>query len=292
MPADVSFFSEGARIAAHLYRPEGATGPCPAIVLCHGFAGFKEMLLPPYAERFARAGYVALTFDYRGFGASEGEPGRLVPAEQIVDIRNALRYVRSLEDVDAERLGLWGTSFGGANAVHAAALEPRVRAVVVQLTFASGRRIIKGGLTPEQAQRLDSTLASVIERTVVRNKVMRVAPDQILSDEESKAFFARNLAAFPQLQTKIPFSTIAHVLEHNAEEVLDRVRCPLLVIGAKHDGVCPPSESEILFARAHEPKQLVMLDCRHFDAYEGEALEQASGAAAAWFRRHVTDAAG
>ena len=37
----------------------------------------KELLLPAFAEYFANAGCVAMTFDYRGFGGSEGEPGRL-----------------------------------------------------------------------------------------------------------------------------------------------------------------------------------------------------------------------
>jgi alpha/beta superfamily hydrolase len=45
------------------------------VLLCRGFAGIKELLLPAHAERFQKAGVAALTFDYRGFGGSEGEPG-------------------------------------------------------------------------------------------------------------------------------------------------------------------------------------------------------------------------
>ena len=78
MERPVSYYSEGARLGAVLYVPDGA-GPAnrrPGIVLCHGFTGIKELILPDYAQRFAAAGYVALAFDYRGFGESEGERGR------------------------------------------------------------------------------------------------------------------------------------------------------------------------------------------------------------------------
>jgi predicted alpha/beta hydrolase len=66
----VHFYSEGARLAGILYLPERAGGEQrkAGIVLCHGFTGIKEFLLPQYAEAFAQAGFAALTFDYRGFG--------------------------------------------------------------------------------------------------------------------------------------------------------------------------------------------------------------------------------
>jgi pimeloyl-ACP methyl ester carboxylesterase len=180
--------------------------------------------------------------------------------------------------VDRERIALWGTSFGGANAVVAAAAEPSVRALVVQLTFASGRRVILGNSTPEQADKLTSTLARVLERAVTRNQVLCMDPDQILSDPESKAFFSRYAPEHPALKTKIPLAAVAHVLEHEPELVASRLSCPLLVIGATQDQVCPPEESQRLFELGPEPKRLVMLSCGHFEAYQGEAFESRGAA--------------
>ena len=74
------------------------------------------MILSDYAKVFTDAGFVAFTFDYRGFGGSEGEKWRLIPLEQIDDIRNAISFFEAQPQVDPERIGLWGTSFGGANA--------------------------------------------------------------------------------------------------------------------------------------------------------------------------------
>jgi fermentation-respiration switch protein FrsA (DUF1100 family) len=290
MRTDVSFYSEGMRVSGQLYLPDQRREgeKLPAVVLCHGFAGFKELLLPPYAERFAASGLAALLFDYRGFGGSEGERGRLVPAEQVADIRNAVTFVQTLSEVDAERVGLWGTSFGGANAIYVAAADRRVKALAAQLTFASGERMIKGTMDGEMLQKLEATLQSVLERAVTRNKVLRLAPEQILTDPESKAFVARMSEEFPQLKTKIPFATLGHVMEHNPQTVIGRVRCPTLFVSAAEDRVCPPGETEVLFALASEPKKLVVLEgCRHYDAYEGTHLEKGAGAAVQWFSTHL-----
>ena len=60
MERPVSYYSEGARLSAVLYVPDGASPASrrPGIVLCHGFTGIKELILPDYARRLAAAGYV------------------------------------------------------------------------------------------------------------------------------------------------------------------------------------------------------------------------------------------
>ena len=84
-------FSPRARqCAAWLYRPDGVANP-PIVVLAHGFAAFRELRLDAYAERFAQAGYAALVFDYRFWGASAGEPRRVLDiAAQHADWRAAV----------------------------------------------------------------------------------------------------------------------------------------------------------------------------------------------------------
>src|SRR3990172_12497741 len=114
MERRVEYYSQGAKVRGVLYLPDGAAGRrLPGIVLCHGFTGIKELILPDYARRFAAAGYAALTFDYRGFGESEGPRWRLIPWEQVIDIRNAITLLPCQPEGDAQRIGLWGTSYGG-----------------------------------------------------------------------------------------------------------------------------------------------------------------------------------
>jgi dipeptidyl aminopeptidase/acylaminoacyl peptidase len=71
---DVTYRVKGTAISAWLYLPENLTAPVPCIVMGHGFGGTKDILLERYAVRYQDAGYAVLTFDYRHFGESEGEP--------------------------------------------------------------------------------------------------------------------------------------------------------------------------------------------------------------------------
>ncbi|EFM2090824.1 alpha/beta fold hydrolase [Escherichia coli] len=62
---------------------------------------------------FTEAGFATITFDYRGFGESDGERGRLVPAMQTEDIISVINWAEEQECIDNQRIGLWGTSLGG-----------------------------------------------------------------------------------------------------------------------------------------------------------------------------------
>src|SRR3990167_8349182 len=135
-----NFYSDGNKIAATLFIPDdlNESEKRPGIVLCHGFTCIKELILPDYARRFAAAGYVALAFDYRGFGDSEGERGRLIPSAQVADIRNSITFLETLDEVDPERIGLWGTSYGAANVIQVAGIDPRPKCIVAQVGFGDG----------------------------------------------------------------------------------------------------------------------------------------------------------
>ena len=90
----VEFYSEGCLIKANLYLPDpiSENEKLPAIVLCHGFAGIKELLLPAYGERFAQNGFIVLAFDYRGFGESEGEKGKILNLSQVCTLKDVRNY--------------------------------------------------------------------------------------------------------------------------------------------------------------------------------------------------------
>ena len=97
----------------------------------------RDQRLPAYAERFAEAGLAALLFDYRHFGASGGEPRQLLDiGRQLEDWRTAIAYARGLDGI--ERVGLFGSSFGGGHAIELAATEPGVAAVVAQCPMTDG----------------------------------------------------------------------------------------------------------------------------------------------------------
>jgi len=130
---DVEFLSDNLKIRGVLRMPE-TRGPHPIVIMAHGMGGLKEWNIPPVAEALVEAGIAALSFDYRNFGDSEGDPREEVDHNgQIEDFRNAITYALTLNEVDPERVGLWGTSLGGRNVLAATALDERVKCVLSQV---------------------------------------------------------------------------------------------------------------------------------------------------------------
>ncbi len=141
MRQDVTFLSEGLKCAGWLYLPDDLRSGerRPTIVMAHGFSAVKEMYLDAFAERFVAAGFVTLVFDYRYQGASEGElQGRIIPAEQHEDYRNAITWVSLRPEVDSSRIGVWGSSYSGAHVLHLAAFDKRIKAAVSQVPLVNG----------------------------------------------------------------------------------------------------------------------------------------------------------
>ncbi len=129
---------KGTRCAAWHYRPDGH-GTVPCVVIGHGFDGVREQRLDAYGERFAAAGLAALVFDYRHFGSSEGMPRQVVDNKaQLEDWRAAIARARQLDQVDPERIALWGTSTSGGHVVQLAAEDAQIAAVVAQVPLADG----------------------------------------------------------------------------------------------------------------------------------------------------------
>jgi uncharacterized protein len=133
----VEFDADGTTLRGWLYRPPHRAAAAPAVVMAHGYNCIKELYLDRYAA--AVAGHVVLAYDHRNFGESDGEPRQeLDPWMQVRDYRNAITFVQTLDGVDPERIGIWGTSYAGGHVLVVAAVDRRVRCVVAQVLTISG----------------------------------------------------------------------------------------------------------------------------------------------------------
>jgi uncharacterized protein len=137
---DVEFEVDGGdRLRGWLFLPENRPARHPAISMAHGYAGVKELGLERFARAFTEAGFVVLVHDHRNFGSSDGAIRHDIdPWRQIADWRRAVSFLESMPEVDADRIGVWGTSYAGGHVLVLAATDRRIRAVVAQVPTISG----------------------------------------------------------------------------------------------------------------------------------------------------------
>lgn len=249
----------------------------PVIILCHGFCGIQDILLPGYAEAFTSAGYATVTFDYRGFGKSEGERGRLIPHMQTDDICSVIDWVSTRPELNKARVALWGTSLGACHVFGAAVERPEVKCIISQMGFADGEAIVTGSMDKPEKDAFISALEKMVEKRERLGKEMFVPVTRVLGDEESRVFFAANRDKFPAMDIKIPFLTVYETLRYKPYLNAERVTCPTLIIVADEDTVNPAQQGIALYKSVNSPEKILHIEggARHYDMYEGSHFESA-----------------
>ena len=102
----------------------------PVVLICHGLGGHKVGRYRVYvdiAHHLAKSGIGTLRFDYRGSGDSEGDFHDITMEDQVSDTLVAMRFLEIHPQVDNDRIGLLGRSFGGAVSVIAASQYKRIK---------------------------------------------------------------------------------------------------------------------------------------------------------------------
>ncbi len=288
----VSFYSEGFRLAGDLFRPdEPRPGNMRAgIVLCHGYTGVKDLYLPDNARVLAEAGYVVLTFDYKGWGESEGARTRLAPYSRVADVQAALTFLGAQQDVDERRLGIYGTSYGGATVVWAGAIDQRVRCVVSVVGIGHGERWMRSVRRPDEWFDLLARSASDrVKRAMDGQSEFVERGEVLLPDRQSAELAAMARRTIPSALNTLPLEYVDETLGFHPEWVVDKISPrPVLFITTDDDRLVPPEESRELYRRAGEPKKLVVLEgYGHYEVYAEPAFSEVMNATLAWFQEHL-----
>jgi len=290
MERKVQFYSEGTPVVGFIgipdnYKPGEKRG---AVIFCHGFTGIKEMYLPNNAERLRAEGYVTLNFDYRYFGESGGEPRcRLIPMAQVTDIRNAITYLQSLPEVNPDRIGLYGTSFGCANVVYTAGVDERAQCTVAVVGPGDCERQFRVGPNfdafMDKVRRAKAEFVTTGKATYMQTARMMARDPDVVADLEKAQ------KAFSQWRPEVTFESLADIMEFKPEAVADRISPrAILWIHTDRDKLVPLYEAQSMYAKARQPKKLVVLENMiHEDVYRGEGFEQVVKHTNAWFTEHM-----
>jgi ABC-2 type transport system ATP-binding protein len=127
----------GVSIDTSLYLPSKT--PAPAILIAHGFGGSKDSVATD-AKYFTEQGYVVLAWTARGFGKSTGEIAMNAIGDEVKDTSELISFLAKSRYVSQDktgdpRVGIMGSSYGGANALMTASVDPRIDAVIADITW-------------------------------------------------------------------------------------------------------------------------------------------------------------
>ena len=299
MESDLTFHThEGTAVAATFAAPPGE-GPFPAVLLCQGLSGVRNLVLPRVAEVLSESGFGSLRFDYSGYGDSGGERGWIDPFSRVVDARYALAALMSRDEVDSDRVGVYGHSYGGPVAIHVAAQDGRVRALAAVSSPGSGVDMLRAP-RPEWewvtlVHRLDQ------ERTAIAGG----AKATIVGVEEIFPFSPKFTADYAKLRgggTSAMATGSGLGTSHFYLASIDRMavfdpeaaargltRCPTLLVHGKNDDTAPISTVEPVYRAIPGPKQWQVITGADHNTLDTEpGLTSTTSKVADWFTHHLS----
>ena len=290
MRTDIEFSTDdGLTLRGWLTVPDGP-GPHPTVVVVHGFSAVKEQTLEGFAGTLAGAGLASLVYDHRNLGASDGEVRQDIdPVAQLRDLRTAITFAESRPEVDAGRIGIWGSSYSGAHVLQVAAVDRRVCAVVSQVPLISGWRNVQRWNGAEVFRALQQMLD---DEARTRMRTGEVATIPVAAAEpgapcavpgaETHDYFTK-VAPAAGWRNEVTVRSLAKILDYDVTCWVERISpTPLLLITTDDDQAAPTPEVLAAYESAREPKRLLMLPGHHYTVYD-EHLERVSRAAAEFY---------
>ncbi|MEO1199668.1 MAG: alpha/beta hydrolase [Pseudomonadota bacterium] len=297
MRRDIEFKTEdGVTLRGWHYIAEGVAGPAPTVIMAHGFSAVKEMYLDDFAEAFAKAGIASIVYDHRNVGASDGSPrGHIDPWQQINGYRDAITWAQSLDEVDENRIGVWGSSYSGGHVLVVAAIDRRVKCVVSQVPltygFETARRLIRGDMwaglrgmfDADRAARLSGAAPGTMKVTAPEGE-----PCALPTADTYEFFTSFTAGRETTWRNEVTLHSIELFTEYEPADYIARISpTPLLLVAAKGDHLTPFDMTARAYDAALEPKQFLALPGGHFEAYVDENFATSSKIQSDWFNSHL-----
>ncbi len=257
MASEKVFFqnSRGMKLAGILDRPD-ADGKFPAVVICHGFTGFKEFKpLHELAKLLTENGFVSLRFDFSDcIGESEGKCEDMMLSHQVNDVISAVNFVEDLEFVDRNKIGLTGHSLGGLTAIVVAATDKRIKSLVPISA-------------PAKAE-----WQNLFDESAIREWI-----------QEGYLEYQ----SYKRGHIKLHHSFIEDFQEYDGTKIIKNVKIPVRIIHGSDDNIVPIKNAQALFENANEPKDLETIENADHMFLKEEYVIPMANHAMEWFKKYL-----
>ena len=286
----VQFLSDGSAVVGNLYLPGSSTGQAPraAVAVVGPQSSVKEQVSALYARKLAERGYVALTFDHRTFGQSEGQPRQYEnPAMKVEDIRNALTFLRAQGEVKQDAIALLGICSGGGYSARAAAAEQSLGALVTVAGFYHDPDVMKQWLGKNYQARLEMGKAARMQyesRGTVdyMTNVDPIRSNVAMPGAEAYEYYGTGRGLAPNWVNRSAVMFFEPFLQFNAIDAGKHIKSPTLVIHS--DAALVPDGARRFYRSVPAKKDLHwMKTANHIAFYDqAEVVDAAVERATAW----------
>jgi fermentation-respiration switch protein FrsA (DUF1100 family) len=295
MPLNITFLSDGRKLAGHLYLPQGSSdgGRVAAVVVVGASSGTKEQTPAVYSQHLAKLGYAALAFDHSTYGESEGTPRRDEnPFAKSEDIKSAVTFLRNRAEVDGNLIGGLGVCAGGGLVPYTAVADRRIKAVATVSGLPDLRGTLTGGFAGDWRE-LMNFAQSAREAYAQGHDPQHVPflPPGPLGEwvENGRQYYLTDRNPDPNWKNETLVWSFDKMLQYSALDIIDLLApTPLLLIAGSVAETL--QQSQAAYEKANEPKELFLVEGgKHFDFYDQPAyVEAAVAKIESFFQTHLS----
>ncbi len=261
---NVTFFSDGLRLGGSFYLPDDFDKSVqhPLIIPCSGFTGLRNIHPERFARYLTRHGYLCFSFDYRGFGDSEGIRRRVILEEQVRDVLHAVGYVEADERVNPDRIILLGWGMGAGVVLDAAREVLGVVGLVAINGFYSGKRVQQSHHNTKGFFEFRDRVRADYQHRARSGQIRWDDPFFYYPlDPESRQYVEEVLRKQPGYDVETYSGELADsLLRWYPEAHAAYMRTPLFLAHGTKNALHPPTEAEALFSAYGGPKQLYWIE--------------------------------
>jgi dienelactone hydrolase len=250
------------------------------------------MMLPQYEQHFAAAGIATLAFDYRNTGASDGLPRQHISMrDQRADVAAAMDFLAARPEIDARRIGLWGTSLGAMNVLRVAAARSDVAVAVVQCPMVHGPAAARR-LGVAQALRLTPIIAEDALRALLRRRrryVPIVGPPgstAVVTIEGAEAGWFSTVPAGGHFENSVAAADAIGLVATSALPHVGDICAPILFCVCDRENLIDPKYVELAAGQAQRA-EVRYYDSDHFEIYHPPLVEGALADQIAFLSEHL-----